>query len=128
MNTAKEKLLQLQMDAKNPKVQEEQFIINIVNFLNWVRENGPKEFQNPTIKSRQLEISKRLILTLFNELALRSDKPMKWKLSKKLEKERDDIIDIISKDSLVFPTSVTSKNLTFDYHLFNDAIRIWSGN
>lgn len=122
----KTKLLQLRDDAQNPKIKDDQFVINIINFLNWIRENGPKEFHNETIKMRQLEISKRIIFTLFNEMALRTNKPMKWKLSKNLQKERDDIIEIISKDSLIFPTSITSKNLTFDYHLFSDALKIWS--
>lgn len=122
----KEKLLQLRDDAQNPKIKHDQFIKNIVDFLNWIRENGPKNFTSDSIKMRQLEISKRLIMTLFNEMALRTNKPMKWKLSKELQKERDDLIEIITNDLLIFPTSVTTKNLTFDYYLFSDAMKIWS--
>lgn len=127
---AKRRLLQLQIDAQNQKVDEDQFVSNIVQFLTWVKSTGTfgsTGTSGETRKNRQLEMSKTLVKTLFNEMALRTNKPMKWKLSKKLQKERDDIIEIVSKEILIFPTPIASKNLIFDYTLFTDALRIWSG-
>lgn len=109
---------------------QEQLFVELEMLVDWMRTK--KNDFIPTV--RQVEMTKTMLTTLVIAHANRIPNRVHIKvtilnnMSKQLKARLEELLKIVDEEKLAFPTEVNTKRMTFDYHSYQIALKVWSGD